>query len=289
MCQTVASGYFRSFRVPALPLKMSSSRPAKLPDRSHLSGAVMATALAAARMPRVRCRGVKEDKKSSLLPGTQLPPEKLQQLEQHLDSQVQAGLDRAEGTKMKPYRVEMPQLPQWLLFCCMLPYVLPALDCWRFFGLALSQQLCPSLALEWTSFLQQTMLEDLQPVVEVLQPVLLFAMPAIAVRRSLPQLLRFNLNQAFLIDLGVCVAFHASCFSRWLSLQRGDQIYVPSDAELPVMPGSKAILLFCGISLLYCVCSTLLGAFPDAIPTISVEAKKSLGSRRSWRFRSRSQ
>jgi len=211
-------------------------------------------------------------------------------LEKHLDSQDNDGHppvlpeNGISDTKMSYRMVDLPiLLPQWLLLCCTLPYLLPLLDAWRLFGIALAEATCPTLALEWTTFLQHIMLEDWQPLFELAQPLVLFAMPTIAVNRRLPQLLRFNLNQAFVIDFALCLTFHASSFSRWLSLQRGDLIYVPEQAELPVMPGSRAILLLLGICLFYCISCTIKGAFPDGIPYVSAEAKKSMGSQRSHR------
>lgn len=275
-----------------LPARLAPLRRAdRLLQHTSVPVTAAVTTAIVGRRARTRCQGVDEER--STFPGAQLRDEKLDQVTSKLEKQVEAaealeprcsnGSHGSSDTKMSRYRMVNLPLPRWLLLCCMLPYLLPLLDCWRFFGLALAQQLCPSLAVEWTSFLQQTMLEDILPILEFAQPLVLFAMPTIAVQRRLLQLLRFNLNQAFVIDLGVCLTFHASCFSRWLSLQRGDQIYVPLQAELPVMPGSRAILLLFGACLLYCISSTALGSYPDGIPSISVEAKKSLGSLRTHR------
>lgn len=239
-----------------LPARLAPSRRAdRLLQHTSVPVTAAVTTAIVGRRARTRCQGVDEER--STFPGAQLRDEKLDQVTSKLEKQVEAaealeprcsnGSHGSSDTKMSRYRMVNLPLPRWLLLCCMLPYLLPLLDCWRFFGLALAQQLCPSLAVEWTSFLQQTMLE------------------------------------AFVIDLGVCLTFHASCFSRWLSLQRGDQIYVPLQAELPVMPGSRAILLLFGACLLYCISSTALGSYPDGIPSISVEAKKSLGSLRTHR------
>lgn len=247
---------------------------------------------------RVRCRGLDEERAEQLLSRAIKLREEVAELEREAAVHPRvAGDSEEEGdSEGEPEPIEALQrvaprarlldlpelLPQWLLLCSTFPYLLPALDAWRFFGQGLALRLCPSLAWEWTCFMQDAMpFPDLLPMLEILQPLLLFAMPAIAVQRRLPRLLRFNLNQAFVIDLVLCLSFHASSFSRWLALQRGDAFYVPSEAELPQMPGSRAILLLFGVCLLYCVSRTACGAFPDGIPYISAQAKKSMGSSRT--------
>eukprot|EP00913_Durusdinium_trenchii_P025930 g24331.t1 len=220
---------------------------------------------------RVRCRGLDEERAEQLLSRAIKLREEVAELEREAAVHPRVAGDSeeegdSEGRRREPEPIEALQrvaprarlldlpelLPQWLLLCSTFPYLLPALDAWRFFGQGLALRLCPSLAWEWTCFMQDAMpFPDLLPMLEILQPLLLFAMPAIAVQRRLPRLLRFNLNQAFVIDL----------------------------AELPQMPGSRAILLLFGVCLLYCVSRTACGAFPDGIPYISAQAKKSMGSR----------
>ncbi|CAE7602059.1 unnamed protein product, partial [Symbiodinium pilosum] len=136
---------------------------------------------------------------------------------------------------------------------------------------------------------------EFQQLLDLGQPFLLFAMPTLAVRRHLPELLRFNLNQetgsyshmhelcvsreAFLLDLSTCIVFHASSCMRWMMfLVCEDALYVPAAAEPPLMPCSQVVLLLLSACTIYSLCCTLLGSIPDGIPYLSAEAKKSLGT-----------
>ena len=95
-------------------------------------------------------------------------------------------------------------------------------------------------------------------------------MAQIATRRRLPRLLRFNIYQAFLLDLLTCIAFHASSFAHWLAQSTGHAIYVPTEAEPTILPGTQLVLLLLAICMAYSVCSTLsTGSAPNRIPYIS--------------------
>lgn len=112
--------------------------------------------------------------------------------------------------------------------------------------------------------------QDLEHVYAALHPLLLFMMAQIATRRRLPRLLRFNIYQAFLLDLLTCIAFHASSFAHWLAQSTGHAIYVPTEAEPTILPGTQLVLLLLAICMAYSVCSTLsTGSAPNRIPYIS--------------------
>ncbi|CAE7254268.1 unnamed protein product [Symbiodinium sp. CCMP2592] len=159
----------------------------------------------------------------------------------------------------------------------MLPYFLPVLDALRFFGAGLASEHLPSYYLACTSVLS-AIPQDFRELLDVGQPLLLFAMPTIAVRRQLPELLRFNLNQAFLLDLATCIAFHLSSFARWMTLQSESAFYVPTAAEPPLMPFSNVVLLLLSACTIYSMCCTLSGTTPEGIPYLSAEARRSLGT-----------
>lgn len=161
-----------------------------------------------------------------------------------------------------------------------LPYLLPVLDAWRFFGVGVVSECWPTYYMAWMA-LAAMVPQDFHELCITLQPLLLFAMPTVAVQRRLPQLLRFNLNQAFVLDLATCLAFHTSSCIRWLSLTAAgdDAIYVPEAAEPPLMPCGQAIFILLMACTAYSACTTLcVGSLPDRIPYVSAEARKSLGT-----------
>eukprot|EP00439_Symbiodinium_sp_Y106_P054976 s1822_g7.t1 len=102
---------------------------------------------------------------------------------------------------------EIPVMDHSLRLLATLPYLLPAIDAWRFFGVGIAFEAWPALYMEWTSLATEVP-DDFPHIFGALYPVLLFGMPLIAGRRRLPVLLRMNLNQAFLFSGILCLAFH---------------------------------------------------------------------------------
>ncbi|CAE7359719.1 unnamed protein product [Symbiodinium sp. CCMP2592] len=181
---------------------------------------------------------------------------------------------------VEDFEYEIPVMDHSLRLLATLPYLLPAIDAWRFFGVGIAFEAWPALYMEWTSLATEVP-EDFPCIFAALYPVLLFGMPLIAVRRWLPELLRVNLNQAFLFSGILCLAFHLSAFSRWLAfLCAGDDaLYVPAAAEPPLMPGGHVLLPLMAACIVYSIyCTLCRGTFPDKIPFISAEARRSLGT-----------
>jgi len=175
---------------------------------------------------------------------------------------------------------EIPVMDHSLRLLATLPYLLPAIDAWRFFGVGIAFEAWPALYMEWTSLATEVP-DDFPHIFGALYPVLLFGMPLIAGRRRLPVLLRMNLNQAFLFSGILCLAFHLSSFSRWLAfLCAGDDaVYVPAAAEPPLMPGGHVLLPLMVACIVYSIyCTLCKGSSPDKIPFISAEARRSLGT-----------
>ena len=175
---------------------------------------------------------------------------------------------------------EIPVMDHSLRLLATLPYLLPAIDAWRFFGVGIASEAWPALYMEWTSLATEVP-DDFPHIFGALYPVLLFGMPLIAGRRRLPVLLRMNLNQAFLFSGILCLAFHLSSFSRWLAfLCAGDDaVYVPAAAEPPLMPGGHVLLPLMVACIVYSIyCTLCKGSSPDKIPFISAEARRSLGT-----------
>ncbi|CAE7270411.1 unnamed protein product [Symbiodinium natans] len=180
---------------------------------------------------------------------------------------------------MEGFENEIPVMDHSVRLLATLPYLLPAIDAWRFFGVGVASEAWPALFLEWTSLATEVP-QDLHYVLAALYPVVLFAMPLIAVRRCLPQLLRLNLNQAFLFSGILGLAFHLSSFCRWLGcLCADDAVYVPAAAEPPLLPCSHVLLPLMVACIVYSIyCTLCRGSSPDRIPYISAEARRSLGT-----------
>lgn len=159
------------------------------------------------------------------------------------------------------------------------PYALPALDAIYLFGASFAVQHAPDLYSAGIAFSAQVP-RDFWDLMVGVQPLVLFGMPVIAVRRRLPTLLRFNLNQAFVLDLMAHSAHLAATTAGWLSSRaRGeDMLYVPVAAEPKVVPAGDVLLVIVALCLVYSVASTLLGEVPRRLPAISMEADRSLGS-----------
>ena len=184
------------------------------------------------------------------------------------------------GQPVEDFEHRIPVMDHSLRLLATLPYLLPAIDAWCFFGVGIAYEAWPALYMEWMS-LSAEMPQDCHYICAALYPVLLFGMPLIAGRRWLPELLRFNLNQAFLFSGILRLAFHLSSFSRWLAfLCAGDEaVYVPAAAEPPLMPGGHVLLPLMVACIVYSIYCTLCeGSSPDKIPLISAEARRSLGT-----------
>ncbi|CAE7365785.1 unnamed protein product [Symbiodinium microadriaticum] len=192
-------------------------------------------ARAATRMLDLVTRDLVEHKPRILLHPVQ--PSSAPQLDEHPQR------EEARRESRHPRSSLASATPLTVRMLAMLPYFLPMLDALRFFGAGLASEHLPSYYLACTSVLSAVP-QDLRELLDVAQPLLLFAMPTMAVRRQLPELLRFNLNQAFLLDLATCMAFHLSSFTRWMTLQSETAFYVPAAAEPPLMPFSCASAAF---------------------------------------------
>lgn len=163
--------------------------------------------------------------------------------------------------------------------CAVAPYVPPVLEGLRLFGAAFAVAHAPAAyaaGAEWHGQLPR----ELWDLVPLAQPLLLFAMPTLAVRRQLPRLLRFNLNQAFILSVLLLAAYAASVCLRWLGdAAAGEEaLYVPAAAQPAALPGNEAALVALAVSVMYSVACTLAGQEPAGIPVVSAEAVRSLGT-----------
>merc|ERR1719171_1594453 len=133
--------------------------------------------------------------------------------------------------------------------------------------------------------------EDFWNLAACLQPVVLFAMPPLASSRRLPHILRFNLLQAFILDLLLCVAHCASALASLALAQTvpmvasPEALYVPHLTGPSLMPGGEVVCAVLAACVAYSVLCTLLGILPDGIPYVSGEATKSVGLDRDYRWR----
>jgi len=193
---------------------------------------------------------------------------------------------RARLVRQKPaVNTELPEEVEpcsflWRFFA-LLPYLLPVLDACRLFGPGLAFD-HPDFYKAGCSMLDSLIGQDMQDLIDWMMPFLVFAMPTMAVQRRLPQLMRFNLNQAFVFDLVLFTAYYAASCIRWLSfLMAGDDaFYVPAGVEPVLLPGSQVVMFLLALCLMYSTTVTLFqGMMPRHIPFISDEAAKSLGTR----------
>lgn len=117
--------------------------------------------------------------------------------------------------------------------------------------------------------------------------ILALMMSSIANRRKLPLILRFNLQQAFtlnllLVSLGSCLSILQGP-AQYTEMYLFDKIvrYPSSEPQYQL----AALLLFTCCLIAYSVCTTLIGCLPDSIPFISSTARKSLGKLRPEGFK----
>lgn len=165
--------------------------------------------------------------------------------------------------------------------CAVLPYVLPLIDTIRLLGPAMVFAYAPDQYI--TLFPPHPPLEGMLPFLETMQPLLVFAMPMMANRRRIPHLLRFNLNQAFVLELILVAARTVAMGAAFLfSLTSAhDELLMPVSMEVPeLLPGTEVIVFFMALCVTYSVGHTAWGLVPDAIPYISTEADASLASGR---------
>lgn len=163
--------------------------------------------------------------------------------------------------------------------CALMPYTLLLLDGLRLFGPAAAAWHAPA-AYAAAAALYSQMPPELCEALPLLRPLLLMGMSSLAVQRCLPELLRFNLNQAFVLDLLLLAAYGASRACCWLcELAAGeDALYVPAAAQPATLPGCDAALAALAICAAYCTACTLAGQLPSGIPMVSAEAARSLGT-----------
>jgi hypothetical protein len=155
-----------------------------------------------------------------------------------------------------------------------LPYAVPALDSVRMYGCSVVPHHLAALApLGWE--LPAGSLDAW----ELAAPVLFFMMPVISIRRRLPLLLRFNLNQAYVFQLLNFIAFALSWSVVWLQncLAGEEAVYVPEAAQPTLLPGAELVLMANALCVAYSLGATLLGVVPEHIPVISGEAGRSTG------------
>jgi len=165
--------------------------------------------------------------------------------------------------------------------CAILPYMLPLTDTFRFFGYAMIIAVAPGQDVSLLSSLVLLLPDILVPVAgnwDLIEPFLVWGMPLLAVRRGLPLLLRFNLNQAFALQLIFWVGRALATQAAWFVAQstRVDELVAPLEPGL--MPGAEIMVLLMAICLAYSVTQTARGIVPNAIPAVSTEATRSLGS-----------
>jgi len=164
-------------------------------------------------------------------------------------------------------------------FCAILPYLVPAIDACQRFGLAVAFQRVPELHTSLVE-LGAGCPSEIQFAMAV-APMLAFPFLSIlANQRRLPQLIRFNLFQAWIFELMVLIGCAGSSALHWLSIQFGSEevLYVPAGVQPTEMPGGEVIFLMAVAGVVYSVACTLLGKLPEHVPLISSEAMKSMGT-----------
>lgn len=160
-----------------------------------------------------------------------------------------------------------------------MPYAFVLLDGLRLFGPSFIALHLPSAYLAVKAVHDQVPWEFWDGV-PFLHAILLLGMPTLAVQRRLPHLVRFNLNQAFVLDFFLIVSHALASTIRWLSGLAGDAdaMYVPVLVEPVVLPGNEVIMITLAVCLVYSAACTLAGQIPSGIPLVSVEASRSLGT-----------
>merc|ERR1719322_301358 len=98
-----------------------------------------------------------------------------------------------------------------------------------------------------------------------------------SIKRRLPVLLQFNLNQAYVFQLLNYCAFALSWSVVWLqtSLAGEEAVYVADAAQPTMLPGAELVLVANALCVAYSTGATLLGVIPEHIPAISREADRS--------------
>jgi hypothetical protein len=160
----------------------------------------------------------------------------------------------------------------WLVrLVALVPYVLPAIDSCRMFGEALGLQSLAGVDLHGS------LLGDFWGF---MAPVLLFLMPMISAQWRLPVLLRYNLNQAYILQLLNYVALAHSWSAVLINacLASGEAVRVQELVHPTLLPGAELVLLANALCMAYAAGATLLGLVPEHIPVISGEARRSLDS-----------
>lgn len=141
-------------------------------------------------------------------------------------------------------------------FLSALPYTIPSVDGFRF---VFEQQLLKSNP----HYLEASSDPNFTCIVGLLQFGFCMMMPRVASNRRLPLIVRFNLNQAFVLQLLF-----------WLYHTCTEPLEGMNDAAWH----HHAVLGLLFMSILYSVASSLVGRIPSGIPFISMEARRALGN-----------
>lgn len=188
--------------------------------------------------------------------------------------------EERERNHRKQLIAQMPKpnrdTSMWVRFCAILPYAFPLVDTIRVFGSAIA--LTAVLRQDATLLCAHVFPDSLVPLAEFVMPLLVLAMPTLAVTRRRPELLCFNLNQAFVLELAVLAARLFASLTSWFVTQAtwADAMGVPVIPEL--LPGTDVFVVLMACCVLYSVSHTAMGMLPDAIPYVSAEARKSMGT-----------
>jgi len=200
--------------------------------------------------------------------------------------------EQAKDARLKQRAAEAAELDcqPWVRMVALLPYILPLLDGFKLFGQGWVFYHVSPLAWQTCIAPYSSLPDEVAWCVLLIPPVLMWSMPSIAVKRRLPQLLRFNLNQAFTINLMLWVAHSACSMAQYMtSSTLNEQVDVLATlneqgnmlstiAEPSLLPGTDVTLFVLLSCILYSLGYTLLsGQKPDGIPFVSAQAERSLG------------
>lgn len=153
------------------------------------------------------------------------------------------------------------------------PYALPLVSVLMAFGPAAAYAYAPEV---YTAL--QTVPRVLTDVWPWIHPLLLMAVGQLAVPRRNPELLRFNLNQAYVLDLLLLAGQALSGAVLLLSSSfASSEAYLPEALQPPTMPFCELILPLTVLMVGYSSASTLMGVLPSRIPWVSARAAESLG------------
>jgi len=149
------------------------------------------------------------------------------------------------------------------------PYALPAYDGLRLFSADHVPSNFPEVQAALTRQFEQAPQELCSVVLPLVQCALFFGLPMLAIRRQLPLLLRWNVNQAYTLNLLVFFLYSPFFLAGVASAGAMDT---------PSAPVANAFLLLLALCVAYSVASTLLGRIPADIPYMSSAVHRSMGT-----------